>query len=585
MKLEVKSFRSKVARRIFTLFIICAILPISALALVSFGHVKRQLNKQSHTRLHQENKSMAVSIYERLFLIRAEMKILVSNFNSHYGNPIRMQQVVLAENLSERFSGLVHITDKGYTPLLGHIKNPPELTIAEKQHIFSGKALLRIKVTKDPVLPIFMYMALNPEHPSRGILLGRINSSYLWEAADRKPPLTELCVLDRSHNILFSFPSGTASFPKQYISEMSSSHMGQFQWRSEDKAYFASYSSIFLTPNFFSPSWIVVLSESTDDVLAPMANFNKSFLVLIILSLGMVFFLSMILIRKHMGPIEILREATRAIGKGAFVHKVVIKSGDEFETLGSAFNEMSKKLEEDQAMLVKAAKMSTAGQMAAGVMHEIKQPLTAIHGLLQISLIEVEETLGVKKKRLETALKAVERLDNILRRFKSFSHISEETMDRLSVIEVIDQVYKLMEHEFNLKQIQCTIDNEENLPSILADEQGLEQVLSNLLINTVHALEEMQDSQRMIKIKTYSFEDKVLVEIEDNGCGIPAEIQERIFEPFFTTKDPDKGTGLGMTIIESILHRHQASIKVESEVGVGTKITIAFPALSQTEIS
>lgn len=583
MKLEVKSFRTKVARRIFTLFIICAILPISTLALVSFGHVKRQLTEQSHRRLRQESKSMAVSIYERLFIIRSEMRVVASNFRSSFENAIRIQPGVLPENLIGRFSGLAHITNKGYTPLLGEIKDPPELTPAEKRHIFSDEALLRIKVTQDSMPPIFMCVALDPEHPERGILLGKINNSYLWEAADRRPPLTELCVLDRSHNILFSFPSGPASVPKQYISEISGSHSGRFEWRSEDNEYIACYSSIFLTPNFFSPPWIIVLSESTDNVLAPMANFNKSFPVLIILSLGMVFFLSMILIRKNMGPIEILREATRAIGKGTFGHKVMIKSGDEFETLGSAFNEMSKKLEEGQTMLVRAAKMSTVGQMAAGVMHEIKQPLTAIHGLLQIALLE--ESSGVKKERLETTLKAVERLNNILGRFKSFSYMSEETMDSLSIIETVDQVCRLLEHEFILRQIQCTIDNEENLPPVLGDGQGLEQVLSNLLINAMHALESKRYGQRIINIKTYSYEDKVFLEIEDNGGGILKEIQDRIFEPFFTTKEQEEGTGLGMTIIESILHKHQASIEVKSEVRVGTIITIAFPALSQKEIS
>ena len=131
-------------------------------------------------------------------------------------------------------------------------------------------------------------------------------------------------------------------------------------------------------------------------------------------------------------------------------------------------------------------------------------------------------------------------------------------------------------------QIHCTVEGEKNLPHILGDNQGLEQVISNLLINAMHALEDKEDDQRIIKIKTYSSQDKVMVEIEDNGCGIPEEIQGNIFDPFFTTKGVDKGTGLGMAIVESILHKHNAEISVISTVGIGTKFTISFTALTKT---
>jgi two-component system NtrC family sensor kinase len=258
---------------------------------------------------------------------------------------------------------------------------------------------------------------------------------------------------------------------------------------------------------------------------------------------------------------------------------VKIKSGDEFENLGEAFNQMSKKIKEGQALLVQAAKLSAIGQMAAGIIHEVKQPLTAIHCLLDLSLMD--EKPGKTKERLESTMGQVKRLNNMLGKFKSFSHMSEEKMERLSLGNVIAQVYELFEHQFLRGQIHCHMESKENLPDILGDKQGLQQVFTNLLINAVDALEDKNDGERIINVKTYSYEDKVFVEVDDNGCGIPEEIQTRIFDPFFTTKDEDKGTGLGMAIIESILHKHEASINVESEVGTGTKFTIAFSALAQ----
>ena len=451
----------------------------------------------------------------------------------------------------------------------------------------NSKDLLLLKFTMNSPPDIFMYVALDSEHPNHGIMVGKINSPYLWGACEGRPLQTEILILDKLNNILYSSFSGLTSLPANHFKEMTESHSGQFEWRHDNKVYFSSYSSIFLTPNFFTPAWVVVLTESDEKVLAPMANFNKSFPVLIIISLGLVFFLSMILIRKNMGPIEILREATRMIAQGAFGHKVVIKSGDEFESLGNAFNEMSEKLKEGQTLLVQTGKMSVMGQMAAGVMHEISQPLTAILGLLQISLARLarEESTEEKKKRMKIIIEEVKRLNAMLRKFKSFSRMSREVEENISVVELIDRVYEMFEHEFRIKDIQCIIENEENLPAIHGDKDGLQQVFYNLLINAVHALENKKDNQRMINIKTYRSENKISVEVRDNGCGIPKGVQRSIFDPFFTTKDSEKGTGLGMAIVESILHKHNASITFDSKVGVGTKFTIVFPGLHHKEMS
>ncbi|HUT83244.1 MAG TPA: HAMP domain-containing protein, partial [Thermodesulfobacteriota bacterium] len=342
MKLEIKSFRTKVAARVFMLFIICAFLPIAGFALISFSLVKRQLNEQCLKRLHQENKAMAVSIYERLFLLRAEMRMVASSLNSYPENSTQSLSDALTKELRERLAGLALMTDNGSITLfpLGQIKNPPDLSIAERQHLKSGKALLHQQLIPNSWPRLFIGVLLDPDHPNRGALLGEINRGYLWEVADRRPPMAELFVIDRQNNILFSSISGPVSFPAQSLREMNLNHSGQFEWMHKTKRYFVNYTSLFLEPNFFFPSWIVVLSESSDEALSPMVTFERSFPVIIILSLGMVFFLSVSLVRKNMGPIEILQQATRKIADGAFGHNVEIESGDEFESLGRSFNEM-----------------------------------------------------------------------------------------------------------------------------------------------------------------------------------------------------------------------------------------------------
>jgi signal transduction histidine kinase len=579
MKLEKNIFHTKVARRVFTLFIICAIVPIAALALVSFNHVRTQLENQSRERLHQECKSLAMSICGQMVLLSSEMKMAAANIAASSGNLSRTLPLNLVENIKGRFASLGVISEKGhYTPLVGRAVRPIKLTTLQENHINSGKALLVSRLSDDFPPCLFMFVSLDPSDQRRGILMGEIDNTSFWSVADRKPPMTEVCVADRSCNIFYRSDSGCKFFSDQIFRKTNTAHAGQFEWDHDGKTYIAGFFSIFLKPSFSAPEWLIVLSESRDHILAPMANFSRAFPIIIVMSLGMVFLFSISQIRKNMIPIETLKDATKKIADGAFGHTVEIKSGDEFESLGSSFNDMSNKLQEGQALLVQAAKLSTVGQMSAGIVHEIKQPLTAIHGHLQLALME--NPSGKNAERLTKIMDAVERLNGLLLKFKSFSYMSEEQRENLLITNVVDQVYELLGHQFVMKSICCTIEHEKHLPYILADNDRLQQVITNLLINAMDALEENQAGDRRIHIQTYSSVDTVYVAIEDNGCGIPQEIIQRIFEPFFTTKSADKGTGLGMAIIKSILEKHEATIDIQSEVGKGTRFIIGFPVVS-----
>jgi signal transduction histidine kinase len=331
-------------------------------------------------------------------------------------------------------------------------------------------------------------------------------------------------------------------------------------------------------PSFHASEWYVLLRQPEDEALALVREFRKAFPLIIVLSLSVVVLLSFNLIRRSLVPIEILMGATRKIAEGECGHTIRIRSGDEFELLGSSFNNMSKKLEENQTLLVRTAKLSTMGQMAAGIIHEVRQPLTAISGLVQLSLLH--ERSPEQRRRLETAFAAVGRLDGILQRFRSFSQMSKEEMVPLGLEEIVDQAYALMEHQFRRAKIACAVHAEEGLPLVLGDPQGLHQVFSNLVLNAMQAMEGKPEGQRALDIRLHSSDGKVLAEIADTGCGMSPDVIRRVFDPFFTTKDRDGGTGLGMAIVESILHKHKATIDVKSEVGVGTTFRLAFAVAS-----
>jgi signal transduction histidine kinase len=578
VRLAFKAFQTRVARRIFLLFILSAIIPVSALALVSYLHVEGQLRAQAQMQLRQESKAISVSLYERLWLINAELSMLASAINSQQEESPVSFAGDPPEGLKEKFTSVSLIQDsKRPTSLFGAIHEPPLLTAPERVHLQEGKALLYIFPNPDSVASIFMILVIDKDRPEQGIIVAEIRGAYLWRIAEGLAPGIDLCILNRQGQVFYSSMTRSCARSSWPLKQITSSHAGSFEWDDGDSAYFSNYRTLFLAPTFYYPELIIVGSKSEDLIFAAMSTFTKAYLVIAILSLGMVFFLGYGLVRKNTEPIEILRDATKKIAQGDFSYKAEIRSGDEFEGLAASFNDMSEKIQQSHSLLVKAAKLSTMGQMAAGTMHEIKQPLTAISGLLQLLLLQ--EQAGETRKRLETAMAAVDRLNGILTRFKSFSFMSGEVMMSVSLNEVLDQVLKLLEHQFAMRQIRIQIQPEENIPYIAGDPQALQQVFSNLLINAYDALEKKTDGERTIRIKTHTEVGKVVVEVEDNGCGIPKEIQQTIYEPFFTTKDPEKGTGLGMAIILSILHRHQAAIDLQSEVGVGTRFTLIFPRL------
>jgi len=347
MKFEGTFLRSKVAIRIFVLFVCCALLPISVLAVLSFSHVTKQLNEQTQKRLQQASKDVGRAIAERLYFLEGEMKMVASKFSAESNPTFRTPAEGISEHLKKRFKCLVITTDASKPMhLFGQIQNLPELTPEQKEHIRSGGSLLFSEYHPNLSSHIFMSTTIDPQNPRRGNLVGEINTTYLWDIEEQStfPSMTELCVLDQSNNVLFSSLRGPVSLPKQVLESMTHSASGQFDWVNEKQEYLASYRSILLRHAFFTPKWTVVLSESKSDVLAPMANFKKIFPLVILVSLWVVLLLSVIQIRRSMIPLEKLREGTRRIAARDFDSRVMIKSGDEFEELGASFNTMASQL-------------------------------------------------------------------------------------------------------------------------------------------------------------------------------------------------------------------------------------------------
>jgi signal transduction histidine kinase len=572
---------SKVARRIFFLFLLCALLPLIILAGFTSNAVDSQLSEQAIKRLNQNCKVKGLEIYNNLRALETELKMFGASVSGDKGLKYRPNHYSSSKGVSGGFKNLSLIGEEHKeTYLREGFPEGFKLTPDDLDHMRTGRSLLLVHPGAKGPPKIFMADLLETSQTQEALILGEVEPNFVWGMQSEDDLIADMpmFVLGPKNEILLSLPRDhqTGKHIVQAITRFPGAGTIEYDFRGE--TYLTGYWRLFLKYHFFMPGWTIVMSQARSKVLAPVAYFKKFFFLFALLTFLIVCLLSVVLIRKSLVPIEILRKGTEKIANGEFGSEVEIRSGDEFESLGRDFNEMSRKLKEGRAMLVQSAKMGAVGQMASGVVHEIGQPLTSISGLIDILGLDKPTEAG--KRRLDLMKKEMERLTSIISRFKNFARVSEQTMKPLSLNEIVEATYALLEHQLQMKRLYCNVEKKEDLPSILGDRNSLQQVLINLMINAMDALEGKTDEKPTVTVRTYSENGKVCVEVKDNGSGIPEEIQEKIFDPFFTTKGPEKGTGLGLAIIASILHQHRAGISLESEVGKGTQFTISFPAAS-----
>jgi putative nucleotidyltransferase with HDIG domain len=344
MKLNATFLRSKVARRIFLLFVLCALLPIGALAAISFGHVTQQLTEQSQRQLRQASKAQGMSIYERLRFLEADMKLIASTRPGGVRAGLSQASAPLPTGLEERFQGLEIVAANGRRQLVfGRMDTRLDLTTEERRSLTSGKSVVSTEPCDAPMPCIFMSQDRNPQHPGQETLIGQINSQHLWDI-DKLPALTDLCILDQSNRVLFCSTGGSPSFPEEVMHQIARSTSGQFQWTQRNTEYLAAYWGLYLKPTFFTPRWIVVLSEAKEDALLPLAQFKRLFLLVILLAVWVVLLLSLVQIRRSLGPLEQLQAGTRRVAHQDFQTRVTVASGDEFQELANSFNSMAGRL-------------------------------------------------------------------------------------------------------------------------------------------------------------------------------------------------------------------------------------------------
>ncbi len=272
-------------------------------------------------------------------------------------------------------------------------------------------------------------------------------------------------------------------------------------------------------------------------------------------------------------PVAVLAAATRRVADGDLTTRIPVSSGDELGALARAFNEMTGRLAEDQRQLTQAEKLASVGRLAAGVAHEINNPLTGVLSYSSLLLKRAQNDPDLRSD-LEVIVRETKRCREIVKGLLNFARQSPPHRQPTDLNEVVRLAVAIVTNQLALDRVSLSLDLALDLPQLAADANQLQQVVVNLLVNAADAVE----ASGTIRVLTRraAGQDAIEIIVEDSGRGIAAEQLPHIFEPFFSTKGP-RGTGLGLAVSWGIVQGHGGTIHVVSRIGEGSRFTVRLP--------
>lgn len=308
-------------------------------------------------------------------------------------------------------------------------------------------------------------------------------------------------------------------------------------------------------------------------------------------------------IGKIMLPVSKMVAATRNIAAGRFDQEVqsspqhgeIALLADSFNTMLKSLRHMRADLEEwgrtleekvkqrseelvaMQARVAQSERLASVGMLAAGVAHEINNPLGAILALTALTLEDVKED-DPNRENLQEVVKQSQRCRDIVKGLLEFSRHSEVHAELADLNKILQDTLSLVSKQAQFLNINVVTNYDPQLPAVMANASELEQVVMNILMNAVQAMQERGTITITTRHNTTDHSVEVL--ISDTGCGMPADKIDQIFDPFFTTKESGQGTGLGLSIAYGIITSHHGSISVHSEIGKGSTFKIRLPVAS-----
>ena len=289
--------------------------------------------------------------------------------------------------------------------------------------------------------------------------------------------------------------------------------------------------------------------------------------------------------QRILGPVHHLINVSRRVSAGDLSPTIGPISSSEIGVLQRTFQEMLSSLRErdrsqraeSELKLLQSEKQASVGRLAAGVAHEINNPLTGVLTFTHL-LLRREDINQEIREDLQTIADATERVRRIVKGLLDFSRQTKIKPEAANINTLIEQTIPLVANQALVKGVIFCFDPGENIPMRTLDHNQVQSVILNIILNAIDATDKGGHINIYTKLTTTPNQGRAIdVEIADTGCGISPEHLDKLFDPFFTTKEVGKGTGLGLSVSQGIIERHGGTIRVRSTVGQGSVFTISFP--------
>jgi signal transduction histidine kinase len=334
----------------------------------------------------------------------------------------------------------------------------------------------------------------------------------------------------------------------------------------------------------------VYVAENAQAERSDIDRILKVSSILLIITVGLIVVLGSVinskLARSIVTPIRNLERITKKITRGDFSESIVVKGHDEISSLAESFNQMEdkldhamnaledtiKQLQEKQSQLVEAEKLAGIGKLAAGIAHEINNPLTSVLTFSNLMLEQCPPD-DPRYDKLKLMARETDRARTIVRQLLNFGRESVIKPVKININQPVTEIAESLIAQEAFTDIELSLKLADNLPEVYADPAQVGQVVLNILLNAIHAIA----PPGRIEVTTRQAGKSVEVIFTDSGKGIPEEHLRKIFDPFFSTKAATKGTGLGLAVSYGIIKKHGGEISVASIVGTGTTFTVRMP--------
>lgn len=441
--------------------------------------------------------------------------------------------------------------------------------------------------------------AVHPVYSPDNELVGVLGSSLLLDWIDEfLQSLTvtknsSIHLIDRNENVIAS--TGTSGHPllSQAVQVLKDTDQPVSAIKDDLNLRFESNGQSFLLhahpiQGSNNLEWISMILIPEQDLTYPMQDLLRQLLLITVLSCILGLVTGILSARYIINPIIRVNRVATKIADGDFSAKIDLNRHDEVGQLVHTVNEMSGKLAESQKTMlaaqetrIKAEKIFSIGTMAAGVSHELNQPLNSIKVISggMLYLINRGEKLEAEEfaDNIREISNQTDRITKIIKHLRSFIRREETRLVPCDINTAVAMALNVVGKQLADHAITVHKDLQANLPPVLAHPTGLEEIIVNLLVNAMQALDLVDQSDKLIHIRTY-FSTNIVLEVSDNGPGIDPALKKTIFESFTSTKRHEENLGLGLAIVNTIVTSYAGSIRVGEENDPGATFIVNLPS-------